>query len=106
MAHVVWGNAKELWMSERAVLVLHMWHRYTVYRSCRRTGVSSPVFAVALEQWDRFVEAFEDRQLRLAISKRLVPLVRERPPVRGKGGRGEGQGGGWERCELCVLCVL
>ena len=75
VAHDVWGNAKELWVSERAIQLLLMWHRYTVFMQCKRAGQGFPIFAMTIEKWDAFVDRYHDRKLRESLSKRLIPLV-------------------------------
>ena len=76
VAHEAWGSAKELWVSERAMQLLTIWHRYAVFRTCKRADQGMPLFAEHVEKWTQFVTAYEDRKLREAAANRLYPLVR------------------------------
>ncbi len=47
-----------------------------MFRRCKREDQGVPVFAEQLEQWDTFVESYQDRKLRETTSKLRIPQVR------------------------------
>ena len=75
VAHDVWGSAQELWLSERVMQILLMWHRYAVFSRCKREGQGIPVFALTVEKWDRFLDVYHDRKLRETLSRRMIGVV-------------------------------
>lgn len=97
VAHEAWGSAKELWVSERAMQLLTIWHRYAVFRTCKRADQGIPLFAEHVEKWTQFVTAYEDRKLREAAANRLFPLVRL--PCWGIPSERCGTGWGWRAVE-------
>lgn len=75
VARNVWGASRDMWITERVAIILEMWHRYAVFRRCKRYGQGIPVFPDALPLWTAFVDNFQARKLRARMSAHYMPKV-------------------------------
>lgn len=75
VARNVWGSARDMWITERLAVILEMWHRYALFRRCKRYGQGIPVFPTALTNWTTFVDNYQARKLRQRMSTHYMPKV-------------------------------
>jgi hypothetical protein len=75
VARNVWGSARDMWITERLAVMLEMWHRYALFRRCKRYGQGIPVFPTVLANWTAFVDNYQARKLRQRMSTHYMPKV-------------------------------
>ncbi|RQM20576.1 hypothetical protein B5M09_010421 [Aphanomyces astaci] len=63
------------WVGERVLVAYQMWYRYTVFKRHKRRCLEVPVFTTPLTQWDQWIKAYRDEQIRILEAQAKGPLA-------------------------------